>query len=129
MIALVLVTAGPVWGEIKEFIRALPGYWDELQESDWFASLSGTADFDEKVREWLTDLAQELPEAASTLLGAAGGVFGSILSLVTLTFLSLFLLMERPTVTKWLFGFAPPRGRAALAARSSRSRSGPSRPR
>jgi predicted PurR-regulated permease PerM len=108
VVALVLVTAGPVWGEIKEFIRALPGYWEELQESDWIASVSGTADFDEKVRSWLTDLAKELPEAASTLLGAAGGVFGSVLSLVTLTFLSLFLLMERPAVTQWLFGFAPP---------------------
>jgi predicted PurR-regulated permease PerM len=30
------------------------------------------------------------------------------LSLVTLTFLSLFLLMERPSVTNWLFGFTPP---------------------
>jgi predicted PurR-regulated permease PerM len=35
-------------------------------------------------------------------------VFGSILELVTLTFLALFLLMERPMITDWLFGFAPP---------------------
>ena len=42
------------------------------------------------------------------MLGIAGGVFGSLLSLVTLTFLALFLLMERPTITDWLFGFAPP---------------------
>ena len=35
-------------------------------------------------------------------------MFGSVLSLVTLTFLALFLLMERPTITDWLFGFAPP---------------------
>ena len=31
-----------------------------------------------------------------------------MLSLVTLSFLALFLLMERPTITGWLFGFAPP---------------------
>src|SRR5690242_10661561 len=55
VVALVLVTAGPVWGEIKEFIRSLPALWDELQESDWIASISGTADFDEKVQGWLTD--------------------------------------------------------------------------
>ena len=35
-------------------------------------------------------------------------MFGSVLSLVTLTFLSLFLLMERVTITNWLFGFATP---------------------
>jgi predicted PurR-regulated permease PerM len=42
------------------------------------------------------------------VIGIAGGVFGSFLSLITLTFLSLFLLMERPTITDWLFGFAAP---------------------
>ncbi len=108
VLALILVTAGPVWDEIKEFIQALPGYWQDLQESDWFNDLSSTAGFDEKVQSWLADLARGFPEAASTLLGAAGGVFGSILSMVTLTFLALFLLMERPMITSWLFGFAPP---------------------
>jgi predicted PurR-regulated permease PerM len=108
VVALVLVTAGPVWGEIKEFVRSLPELWQQMQETDWFASLSSTAGFDEKVQQWLADFAKELPEAATTLLGAAGGVFGSVLSLVTLTFLSLFLLMERPAVTQWLFGFARP---------------------
>jgi len=106
--ALVLATAGPVWDEIVEFVHALPGYWDDLQETDWFQSAASTAGFDDRVREWLEKLARELPEAATTLLGAAGGVFGSVLSLVTLTFLSLFLLMERPTITTWLFGFTTP---------------------
>ncbi len=39
-------------------------------------------------------------------------MFASVLSLVTLTFLSLFLLMERPTITDWLFGFTPPQAEA-----------------
>ena len=50
-------------------------------------------------------------------------MFGSLLSLVTLTFLALFLLMERPTITDWLFGFTPPAGRARAGARCSRTRS------
>ena len=56
----------------------------------------------------LKDLAEGLPEAATTLLGIAGELFSSILALVTLTFLALFLVMERPAITDWLFGFAPP---------------------
>jgi hypothetical protein len=44
-------------------------------------------------------LAHDLPEAASAFLGVAGGVFGGLLSLVTLTSLALFMLMERPTIT------------------------------
>ncbi|MDA0183420.1 AI-2E family transporter [Solirubrobacter phytolaccae] len=105
---LVLVTVGPVWNQIEEFLRALPEMWEDLQATDWFADVSSTAGFDDKVRDWFADIAKELPDAATALLGAAGGVFGSVLSLVTLTFLSLFLLMERPQITSWLFGFAPP---------------------
>jgi predicted PurR-regulated permease PerM len=106
--ALILVTAGPVWNEIVEFVHSLPQLWDEMRQQDWFQSLTSTAGADDTIRNALKDIASGLPEAASALLGAAGGVFGSVLSLVTLTFLSLFLLMERPQITDWLFGFTKP---------------------
>ena len=105
---LVLVTAGPLWDQIKEFIQSLPAFWDDLQQQEWFKNLTSTAGADDKIRDALKDLAAGLPDAANAILGIAGGVFSSVLSLVTLTFLSLFLLMERPTITKWLFGFSPP---------------------
>jgi predicted PurR-regulated permease PerM len=106
--AIVIVTAGPFYDQITEFVHALPGYWDDLQQTDWFKTLTSTAGADDKIRKGLANLAAGLPDAASTLLGIAGGIFGSILSLVTLTFLALFLLMERPTITNWLFGFTRP---------------------
>jgi predicted PurR-regulated permease PerM len=105
---LVLVTAGPVWNEIVDFVHSLPALFDEMQQQDWFKTLTSTAGADDSIRNALKDIAAGLPEAASALLGAAGGVFGSVLSLVTLTFLALFLLMERPTITDWLFGFTKP---------------------
>ena len=106
--ALVLFSAGPVWREIVEFIQSLPEYWDELTAKPGFQEFISTGDADDKIRKLLGDLAAGLPDAASALLGVAGGIFGSVLSLVTLAFLSLFLLMERPTITSWLFGFTPP---------------------
>ena len=105
---IVLITAGPLWDQIKEFIEALPGYWDDFTNSDAFEKLTSTAGADDTIRKALKDLAAGLPDAATAVLGIAGGVFGSVLSLVTLTFLSLFLLMERPSITDWLFGFATP---------------------
>jgi predicted PurR-regulated permease PerM len=106
--ALVIVTAGPVWDQIVAFIHELPELWDELTQTAVFQDLISTADADDTVRAWLKELAAGLPDAASALLGIAGTVFGSVLSLVTLTFLALFLVMERPTITNWLFGFGPP---------------------
>ncbi len=104
--AIVLVTAGPLWDQIVEFVNALPGYWDDLTNSAAFEKFISTAGADDTIRNALKDLAAGLPDAATALLGIAGSVFGSLLSLVTLTFLALFLLMERPTITDWLFGFA-----------------------
>jgi predicted PurR-regulated permease PerM len=108
LFALVLAAAGPVWDEIVDFIHELPAYWDELSAKPAFQDIVSTANADDHIRDGLKQLAEGLPEAASTLLGVAGGIFGSVLSLVTLTFLALFLLMERPAITTWLFGFASP---------------------
>src|SRR4051794_3029400 len=108
VVAIVLVTAGAVWDDIQDFVRALPAYWDHITNLPAFKDAASSTGAQDKVQEWLKDLVAALPDAASALLGAAGGVFGSILSLVTLTFLALFLLMERPTITDWLFGFAAP---------------------
>ena len=108
---IVVVTAGPLWGQIEEFVAALPEYWDQLTETAAFDKLTSSG-AEDSVRAALADLAKGLPDAANTLLGIAGGVFGSVLSLVTLSFLALFLLMERPTITDWLFGFAPPEAEA-----------------
>ena len=106
---LVLLTAGPVWDQIVEFVHALPGYWEELTlQAGVPGASSPTAGTDDKIASLLKDLAAGLPDAASALLGAAAGIFGSVLSLVTLTFLALFLVMERPTITDWLFGFTSP---------------------
>ena len=115
---LVLMTAGPLWDQIVAFVRELPAFWDELTQKPVFQDLTSTANADEQVRSALKELAAGLPDAASALLGIAGGVFGSVLSLVTLTFLALFLVMERPTIAEWLFGFHTPAGRGAVVAGS-----------
>jgi predicted PurR-regulated permease PerM len=105
---LAIVTAGPVWDQIVEFVNELPDLWNQLTQTDGFQQFISTANADDTIRNALKDLAAGLPDAATALLGVAGGVFGSLLSLVTLTFLALFLLMERPTITDWLFGFTTP---------------------
>ena len=69
---------------------------------------TGSTDIDTKVQTALQHAAGKLPETATTLLGAAGGLFGSFLSLVTLTFVALFFLIERPALTDRLFGLTTP---------------------
>jgi predicted PurR-regulated permease PerM len=105
---LVIVAVGPVWDQIKEFLRELPELWDQFTNTKVFKEITSAAGADDKVADTLKDLASGLPDAANALFGIAGSVFGSVLSMVTLTFLALFLLMERPSITDWLFGFMTP---------------------
>jgi predicted PurR-regulated permease PerM len=104
---IVLITVGPLWDQVREFVAEIPEYWEDISSSDAFQTVISRSS-QEDVKNALDDLAGGLPEAASTLLGAAGGVFGSVLSLVTLTFLALFMLIERHAITEWLFELAPP---------------------
>jgi predicted PurR-regulated permease PerM len=104
---IVLITVGPLWDQVRDFVNEVPQYWEEISNSDAFQTFISSGS-QEDVKQALEDLASGLPEAASTLLGVAGGIFGSVLSLVTLTFLALFMLIERHTITEWLFDLAPP---------------------
>ncbi len=108
---IVVITVGPLWDEVHAFLDHVPEYWEDLTNSDAFQQVVSQSSQD-SVANALKDLAAGLPDAADTILGIAGGVFGSALSLVTLTFLSLFLLMERPRITDWVFGFVHPRTEA-----------------
>jgi predicted PurR-regulated permease PerM len=106
--AIVLITAGRCGTRSSSSSTRCPAYWDDLTNSAAFQDIVSTGGTDDTVRNALKDLAAGLPDAATAVIGIAGGVFSSFLSLITLTFLSLFLLMERPTITDWLFGFVAP---------------------
>lgn len=105
---LIIGTAAPLWEQIVEFVKEIPAYWDELSSKPGFQDLVSSGDADARIRKGLEQLAAGLPDAASAIFGIAGGAVSSVLSGVTLSFLALFLLMERPTITNWLWGFTPP---------------------
>ncbi len=105
---LILVTAGPLWEQIIAFIKELPTFWAEFSSKPGVQDILGAIGADHTIANALKELAAGLPDAASAFLGVAGGVVSSVLLMVTLGFLALFLLMERPTITAWLFEFTPP---------------------
>jgi predicted PurR-regulated permease PerM len=108
---IVTVTVNPLWNEIRAFAGHLPGYWNQLVSNPTLKPLLSRVS-ERSVDSHLSTLAQEVPGAASTVLGLAGSAFSSLLSVVTLTFVSLFLLIERPRITDWLFGFTRPQTEA-----------------
>jgi predicted PurR-regulated permease PerM len=108
---VVTATVNPLWSEVRAFARHLPGYWNELARNPTLKPLLSHLS-ERSVDSDLSTLAQELPGTASAVLGFAGSAFSSLLSVVTLTFVSLFLLIERPRITDWLMGFTRPQTEA-----------------
>ena len=63
VVMLVLVTAGPVWDQIVEFVHELPAYWDELSSKPAFQDIVSTGGADDRSARGCKELAD----------GAAGG--------------------------------------------------------
>ena len=113
---LVVVTAGPVWEEIVEFVNALPAMWDELTSKPAFQDILNTANADDTI--------------ANAAQGARRGAAGRRQRAARDRRRGLRLgpVARDADVPRavpadgaaddhdWLFGFTPPRDRGALAA-------------
>jgi predicted PurR-regulated permease PerM len=97
---IVIWAAKPVWREISGFVHDLPSYVDKAQNSGVLKDVDKETDAFKKLESVATDAAKHLPSAAVNLLGAAAGIVGSVFSLVTLTFLTLFGLLAKPQLTR-----------------------------
>jgi predicted PurR-regulated permease PerM len=92
--------AKPVWDDIRDFVKNLPSYIDEIQHNEPFKSIDQNSDAFKKLESVAVDAAKSIPEAAVNLLGAGAAAIGSVFSLVTLAFLTLFGLIAKPDLTK-----------------------------
>ena len=90
---LALILLVPLLGSLRDFLKDLPELVDELKSSDELSWLgdSGAAG---NVQEGANNLSSTIPDTISALLGVAGQAFSVGLTLFTLIFLALFLLVD-----------------------------------
>ncbi len=117
---LVAAIANPVYDEARQFADALPGYVEDLENDSAVQGLLQDADLTEKIKDGLQNFAGELPSTAGTVLGTAGGIFGSVLNLVTLTFLTLYLVVELPRIQHGIAALMRPDNAERFEALSSK---------
>ena len=89
--------------------RSCPRYWDELTSKPGLPGphLDGAAPTTRSATRSRSSR-PGCPTRRTRCSASPAACSARSSSLVTLTFLALFLLMERPTITDWLFGFTPP---------------------
>ena len=97
---IVVWAAAPVWSEITGFVKDLPAYIEELQDAAVIKELDANTEAVEKLKGVAADAARAIPDAATSLLGSAAAAIGSVFSLVTLVFLTLFGLLVKPQLTR-----------------------------
>ena len=97
---LVIWAAKPIWNEVQGLAQNLPEYVQELEDDPVFEQLESSTGAMDKAEGVAEDIAEAIPEAASALLGITGDLVGSIFSVVTMVFLTLFLLIGMPDLKR-----------------------------
>ena len=97
---IVVWAVRPLWEAFGGFLDKLPGYVEEARTSPVLEDIDKGTEAFQKLEATLADAARSLPETAIHLLGAAATVVGSVFSLVTLAFLTLFGIIAKPQLTR-----------------------------
>jgi predicted PurR-regulated permease PerM len=109
VVAVIVVwVAVPIWNEVRGLVDDIPGYVDKLKDEPGFKQLADNTDVVDKAHSVASNAAKSIPKAASALLGITGSLVGSALSVVTLVFLTLFLLIGLPDFTRAALAMLPP---------------------
>jgi predicted PurR-regulated permease PerM len=89
--ALVLLV--PIVASLRDFLKDLPQIVDQLRESDELSWLgdSGSA---ENVQTGAEELSSRVPDTISAVLGLAGQAFDVAITISTIIFLALFLIVD-----------------------------------
>ena len=106
--AIVIWAVKPIWDAFRGVAGDLPSYVEDLEDSPGFKELANNTDVVDKAKELAADAAEKIPETAGALLGTTGGLVGSLLSIVTLIFLTLFLIVGLPEIKRSSLALLPP---------------------
>jgi predicted PurR-regulated permease PerM len=96
---LTLVLLIPLLRDLQDFIRDLPQTVAELRASSLFQSLDQHVDFGAEAQDHASELASAVPVSLASFVGIGSSIFYFCFILVEITFLTLFLLSDLPSLT------------------------------
>ena len=107
--AIVVWAAKPVWNEVRDLVQALPAYVDEAKSTSPFSDIDEGTEAFAKLESVAKDAAKAIPSAAVNLLGGLAGTLATVFSLVTLGFLTLFGIVNKPALQASALALMPPK--------------------
>jgi predicted PurR-regulated permease PerM len=108
VVIFLIVIFTPLYNEVRDFSQHLPDYIDKAEKSRLFKDLDQRYDILKKLRQQSQSLPSRLPATASAALGLAGTVASAVFETITVLFLTLFLLLELPSIGRSVVSLLPP---------------------
>jgi len=115
-----LVTLGyllisPFVSALRNLIEDLPNIVERIRASDIFLQIDQRTDLGDKLQERAQTLAADLPTKVGDAFEVGGRVFGFGLGAVTIVFMTLFLVIDLPNLSRSLHSVLYPRESARTA--------------
>jgi predicted PurR-regulated permease PerM len=106
--AFLIVIFTPLYNEVRDFSEHLPDYLNKAEKSSVFRDLDHRYNLLARLKTEARTLPDKLPATASAALGLAGAVANAVFETITVLFLTLFLLLELPTIGRSIVSLMPP---------------------
>ena len=110
----------PFVGAVRNLIEDLPNIVERIRASDLFQQIDQRTDLGDKLQERAQTLAAELPTKLGDAFAVGGKVFGFGLGAITITFMTLFLVIDLPNLSRSLHSLLYPRESARTAGLEER---------
>ena len=99
----------PFVGALRDLIEDLPGIVERIRASDLFQELDGRTNLGEELQKRAETLAADLPSKLGDAFEVGGRIFGFGLGALSITFMTLFLVIELPNLSRSLHSVLFPR--------------------
>jgi len=113
--ALAYLLISPFVSALRNLVEDLPTIVERIRTSDLFQQLNERTDIGDKLQEKAQTLAADLPTKVGDAFEVGGRVFGFGLGAVTITFMTLFLVIDLPNLSRSLHSVLYPRESARTA--------------
>ena len=110
----------PFVSAIRDLIEDLPSIVERIRGSDLFQQLDRRTDVGEELQRRAESLAADLPSKLGDAFTVGGKIFGFGLGAVTIVFMTLFLVIDLPNLSRSLHSVLFPRASAQMVSLEDR---------
>ena len=112
---LVYLLVSPFVGAVRDLIEDLPGIVERIRSSELFQRLDRRTELGEELQRRAETLAADLPSKLGDAFEVGGRIFGFGLGALSIVFMTLFLVIELPSLSRAMHSVLFPRDSTRVA--------------